>query len=343
MLSLTYNLCRADHIVRLREDLHLNFMLVPALPEAHANEHIFYPAYESLLKAMFPADLEFFVSREFSPIGAYVGDKKREDTGVFYCSLLRIPLCFVEIKPRSHAYSAEERYKGDRRVRGRLREIVRYLRDVCPYTCPNRVYALSALGLHVRFYYAEVSGDVGDPINIRPPPGPQYSSAYCYDDEQYDHWRLSVLDCLSVRTFRSIRDNVHKFAELLRSDNVPGTEEELEKFQETSCMHVAAMEKPKKVLHDVSDRPLAGTSRCSSPLSSIHATVGDHPELADVQGAIPGQARTVVPDVEDKVFFGTNFADRDFKRLGLAVPEGRVSGHMDLYTLLGDMEPDDDD
>ncbi len=205
--------CRVPRIVRFREDLHLKFLLIPdeIFLEGHVNERIYYPSYESLLKAMFPENLGFFVTQEISPIGVYV-DKNREDIGVFYCSILRIPLCFVEIKPRSHVYSAEERYKGDRQVRERLRQIVAYLRGAFPDRLPDHVYAVSALGLNVRFYYAEVPGDVGDPIIIHPPPGPRYSSAYCYNDEQYDHWRLTVLDSLSIRTLRSIRDKVHKFA-----------------------------------------------------------------------------------------------------------------------------------
>ncbi len=111
-------------------------------------------------------------------------------------------------------------------------------------------------------------------------------------------------------------------------------------FQETEREHVAAMKEPKNLLH-VSDRSIAGTSRYSSPLSSIHTAVEDQ-QLAVVQGAIPGQARTLVPDVEDDVFRGKNLVDRDFRRLRLAVPEGRINGQIDLYTLLGDMQPDDD-
>ncbi len=337
--------CRANHIIRLREDLHVKFMLIPdeSFFDGRVNERMYYPGYQALLEAMFPEHLGFFVTQEWSPTGAYVEAKDREDVNAFYGTLSHIPVLIFAVKPRSWAYSAQKRYEADCQVRERLKEVVDYLREVFPDSLPTHVYAVSALGLQVRFYYVKVAGN--DSADIHPPPGPRYSSTLCYSDKQYDYWRLSILDSLSVRTLKGIRDKVHKFAEEIRSRKVPGPEEEklraMQKYQEYSTKHKAAMKEGNPLLHfkvlHTSDRVTSATSRSTSPLSSLHTTVEDSP-----QGAIPGQASTVArATVEDNVFLGKNLVDRDFKRLRLPVPEGRVPRNVDLYTLLGDMDMED--
>ncbi|TFK92545.1 hypothetical protein K466DRAFT_581779 [Polyporus arcularius HHB13444] len=184
------------------------------------NERFYYEsyafAYEELLKAMFPNDLGFNVDRQIMPTGA----------GVFHCTIQDIPVLFGEIKPGCHANRTQDRYDADCEVRERLLDLVGYLRrNFEQKTRPDRVYAVSALGLQVRFYYADVGGGVGDPITVQPPPGPPYSQAILSGKDQYDYWRLSILDTLSVNTLKTICENVHKFAERVRSATVPHSDE----------------------------------------------------------------------------------------------------------------------
>ncbi len=188
--------------------------------EGREDERLYYEsyafAYEELLRAMFPNDLGFHVDRQIMPTGA----------GVFHCRIQNIPMFFGEIKPGRHANRTQDRYDADCEVRERLLDLVGYLRrNFEQKTRPDRVYAVSALGLQVRFYYADVGGDVGDPITIQPPPRPPYSQATCSGKDQYDYWRLSILDTLPVNTLKTICENVHKFAERVRSATVPHSDE----------------------------------------------------------------------------------------------------------------------
>lgn len=84
---------------------------------------------------------------------------------------------------------------------------------------------MSALGLRVRFYYADVPGDVLDPIIIHPPPGPDPSgNVVVFNQDQHDHghdhWYLTILDSLSASTLKRIHNDAHEFAEWVRSADV---------------------------------------------------------------------------------------------------------------------------
>lgn len=204
----------------------MKFMMIPheSLLNGRVNERIYYPGYEALLRAMFPEHLGFFVTQEYSPTGALLDHQEREDVNAFYGSIGCIPLSIWAVKPGSWAYVAQKRYEADCQVRMRLQEVVHYLRDVHSDNCPTRLYAVSALGLQVRFYYADVAKPAlnDDSVVIHPPPGPRYSPTLCYNAKQYDYWGLSILDPLSVRTLKNMRDNVHRFAEEVRAKDVPG-------------------------------------------------------------------------------------------------------------------------
>ncbi|RPD62439.1 hypothetical protein L227DRAFT_36261 [Lentinus tigrinus ALCF2SS1-6] len=338
------------HFIRLRQDLHLDFasILDESICVRPVDERIYYPAYNSLLTAMFPCSLGFEVSAEAMPTGLPKQESRDMPVGVFYrVRQQKIPMAFVEIKLRAHALSAETRQKADAQVRQRFNQIISYLREqVADTMCPPRIFAISALGLQVRFYAATV-GKSGEPIIIEPPPGPPINK-YLFDPHEYDHWKLSIMDSLCVSTLKSIRSDVLRYSNAIRAPTVPTAKMEklmaLPKMQELKAQHEARMmaieiDAARNKSISLRNELIPGTSRFASPVTSASGEgsafvrVGAHFQPA------PNHRR------EDDVFAGKYLAQDEFEKLGLSPPaKGYIEGmRVDLYTLLEDLPEEHDD
>lgn len=319
---------------------------------SHVGGRIFLDgAYKSLLRAMFPEALGVKVSEIFLP--AMPAVETSEDPLVLYCLVgepTPIPTAFIEVNPRSYADSVRTRHQADMQVRERFKKVIDYLHRHIPERMhPPHIFAISALGLRVRFYVATV-GKSDEPIVIKPPAGEYRNNPYGFDRKAYDDWKLSIVDTLCVNTLKRIRSDVLQFNRPIRA-----TWRKLEKFMKENP---AVLE---RILEGISAGLgsldlmvmlenlipsevglFPGTSRSASPLTQ--SALGD--------GTASQRDALVQPVIEDEdeepqeeVFAGENLAESDFERLGLPIPaEGYAEGeHVDLFTLLGMLPQEADD